>query len=289
MKHAQRFTLEKIKRRLELIEPTVYTAHHLLPVFKYREIDSPERTILVEKDFDDSQWEVIPPHSYWGRRRTNFVLRTTFAIPKDWDPALPTALFLPLGDAGDFSHPESLVYIDGAPFAACDRHHQEILLPERYLDGLDHTLALHGWTGLGGPVHDERQTKLYMHPCELVQIHEIARTFIVSARIALETAKNLPEDDPVHGRLLNALNDTFNVLDTREPLQERYYKSLQPAAEALSLGLEAAGTPMDLTVHAAGHAHIDVAWLWTLGQTRQKAARTFHTVLRYMEDRKSVV
>ena len=34
---------------------------------------------------------------------------------------------------------------------------------------------------------------------------------------------------------------------------------------------------------ATGHAHIDVAWLWTLDQTRQKAARTFHTVLRLME------
>ncbi len=34
---------------------------------------------------------------------------------------------------------------------------------------------------------------------------------------------------------------------------------------------------------AAGHAHIDVAWLWSLAQTRRKAGRTFHTVLRLME------
>jgi alpha-mannosidase len=34
---------------------------------------------------------------------------------------------------------------------------------------------------------------------------------------------------------------------------------------------------------ASGHAHIDVAWLWTLDQTRKKTARTFHTVLRLME------
>ncbi|NLV73554.1 MAG: alpha-mannosidase [Chloroflexi bacterium] len=34
---------------------------------------------------------------------------------------------------------------------------------------------------------------------------------------------------------------------------------------------------------AIGHAHIDVAWLWPLAQTRQKTARTFSTALRMME------
>ena len=36
-------------------------------------------------------------------------------------------------------------------------------------------------------------------------------------------------------------------------------------------------------VIAAGNANWDVAWLWTLAQTRRKAGRTFHTVLRLME------
>jgi alpha-mannosidase len=32
------------------------------------------------------------------------------------------------------------------------------------------------------------------------------------------------------------------------------------------------GAPMDVVIHATGHAHIDVAWLWTLrGQTRRKS------------------
>ena len=36
-------------------------------------------------------------------------------------------------------------------------------------------------------------------------------------------------------------------------------------------------------VHALGHAHIDVAWLWPLRVTRGKAARTFATALALME------
>ena len=38
-----------------------------------------------------------------------------------------------------------------------------------------------------------------------------------------------------------------------------------------------------VTVHCIGHAHIDVAWLWRLKHTREKAARTFATALRLME------
>ena len=39
-----------------------------------------------------------------------------------------------------------------------------------------------------------------------------------------------------------------------------------------------------MTVHTVGHSHIDVAWLWTLAQTREKAIRSFATV-NYLMDR----
>jgi alpha-mannosidase len=52
-------------------------------------------------------------------------------VPRDWAAEGPVALYLPIGVAGDFSHPEALVYIDGEPFASCDRHHHEVVLPDR--------------------------------------------------------------------------------------------------------------------------------------------------------------
>ena len=57
------------------------------------------------------------------------MLSTTFAVPDDWPANQAVALYLPLGESGDFSHPEALAYIDGVAYAAGDRHHQEILLP----------------------------------------------------------------------------------------------------------------------------------------------------------------
>ncbi len=283
MYHEMRWTLDKIKRRLGLISPLVYSRQSTLPDFRFMELAGPLVPPPVGIDVDDSTWQVITPNSYWGTWMTDFVLRTTFTIPNDWDKELPVALHFQLGEAGDFSHPEALVYIDGKPYATCDRHHQEVLLRPEWADGKSHTLALHGWTGLGSTENIDFFTKLFMRHCSVVQIHTRLRELIILTRVAVETAGQLTADDPIRSRLLNALNDAFCRLETRTLDGETFYASVEPALEVLRAGISKAGSPLDVSVHASGHAHIDVAWLWTLGQTHRKAERTFTNVLRYME------
>ena len=83
MYHRQRWTPEKIKQRLELIAPLVYI----------------------------SSWQEISAYEYWGSWKQGFVLRTKFVIPEFMNPTQPIALYLPLGDAGDFSYPEALAIL----------------------------------------------------------------------------------------------------------------------------------------------------------------------------------
>jgi alpha-mannosidase len=284
MYHRTRWTPEKIRQRLELIMPLVYRKQEDLPFFRYQELDEPRVPAPVGVEEDDSNWQVINPHEYWGTWMKDFVLRTTFRVPEDWGPSQPIALYLPLGVSGDFSHPETLAYIDGKPYATCDRHHQEFLLKPEWADGKAHLLALHGWTGWGGFNKREPFNKLYLNPCKIVQIHQATRDLVALTRVALETTQHLDQNHPARYGLLTALNDAFTVLDTREPLDcDEFYASVEPATQVLEEGIRKAGAPMDAIVHATGHAHIDVAWLWTLGQTRRKTERTFHTVMRLME------
>jgi len=282
--HKQRWTPEKVKQRLDLIAPLVYIKKTPLPPFRYHELEGPLAPPPLETDLDDSSWTEISAGEYWGSWKQDFILRTTFIVPDDWDKSQPIALYLPLGDASDFSHPEALAYIDGVAYGACDRHHQEILLRPEWFDGKSHSLALQGWTGLGGSITKSSPTKLFMRQCEVVQIHQPTRDLTSHARIALETANNLDDNNPAKHHLLNALNEAFNVLDTRDPIgEEQYNASVEPAAQTLKAGIEKSGAPLDVIIHATGHAHIDVAWLWTLGQTRRKSERTFHNVIRLME------
>ncbi|GHO97628.1 alpha-mannosidase [Reticulibacter mediterranei] len=283
MIHKNRWTVQKIEQRLQLIEPLVYRRRHPLSPFAYTELASPDAAPLIGDDVDDNNWQIIGPDTYWGTWRTDFMMRGHFQIPADWDRNGTFALYLPLGDAGDFIHPEALVYIDGVSYAACDRYHHEVHLQQKWHDGREHALALHGWTGLGGGMGEASSGHLLMRQCEVVQIDEPTRAFIATARVALGAAKTLKDETPARGQLLHALNEAFIALDTSEPFGEGFYASVEQAHEILKAGIAHAGAPLNIEVIGTGHAHIDVAWLWTLGQTRRKAGRTFHTVNSLME------
>ncbi len=286
MSHKVRWTPQKIAQRLQLIAPLVYARREPLEPFRLARLAGPEQAPPIGPEVDDSSWEVIAPNTYWGEWRMDFILRGRFRVPEAWaGDERPIALHLPLGEAGDFSNPETLAYIDGEPYAAGDRHHQEIRLRDGWRDGGWHALALHGWTGLGGWVPLPEGSKLLMRTCEVVLIDPPTRDLVATARVAYEVAGQLDEDDPVKGRLYNALDDAFRVLDTRDPIGgEAFYASVPGALETLKAGIAGAGAPLDVDIVAAGHAHIDVAWLWTLAQTTRKTGRTFSTALRLMEE-----
>lgn len=284
MLHKVRWTPQKIAQRIQLITPLIYKKSYPMDAFRYKTLSSPQDTPPTGTDVDDSGWEIIEPNTYWGTWKTDFILRSHFEVPRDWGTADPVALFFPLGQSGDFSHPEALAYIDGQPYASADRHHHEIALPPEWQDGKRHTIALHGWTGLGGWRDYDPNTKLYMKECSVVQIDVPTREFVATARVSHEVAAQLEDNDPVKGRLYNALDAAFTALDSRDPLgTAAFYESVPNALAILKEGIAKAGAPMDVDVIGVGHAHIDVAWLWTLGQTVRKSGRTFSNVLRLME------
>ena len=130
MYHRTHWTVEKITKRLELIGPLVHRRHAYLPAFKMQEL-ADSMTPPPLGTVDRSGWKTIEPNSHWGRRYMDFILHTTFEVPADWESDKAVALYLPLGEAGDFSHPEALAFIDGTAYGTCDRHHQEFLLPPR--------------------------------------------------------------------------------------------------------------------------------------------------------------
>ena len=280
MFHDIRRTAKKISRRLSLAEPLVYRRRQPLPCFQYLKLEGPLVDPLVSPQVDDWDWRVIPWGSYWCEPNADFVLRTRFQTPSSWGVDAPLALHLPIGKAGDFSHPEALVYIDGVPYAACDRHHQEVRLAPGFCDGVSHVLALHGWAG---SLRGDRDARLLMRECALVQIDQPTRDFVALARVALGVADHLGENEPARAHLYNALDDAFRALDIREPIDERFYTSVPVACKVLQGGVARAGVALEVPITAVGHAHIDVAWLWTLGQTRRKAGRTFYNVIRLME------
>jgi len=275
-----RFSAEKAAQRIRVIESLVYRNRIPLPPFRYSELPGPQVDLPVEVDLDDSYWNEIQPGDIWGGYEVNFAMRTIFTIPLDWRQKTPFALHLPLGETQDFNHPEALIFLDGQSFTACDRNHQEVALPESLADGKTHQLTLAGWCGV---FFGDRQGKFILRECALVQIDPNVRELLAWLKNILEAADQMPKTSLEKGALYTALDRVFLNLDLREPFGEEFYASVPAALTTLKEDVGKCGMPLNFEIFAAGHAHIDVAWLWTLDQTRRKAERSFHNVLGLME------
>ena len=81
-----------------------------------------------------------------------------------------------------------------------------------------------------------------------------------------------------------ALNDSLNLLDLRVEHSESFYASLLLASENIQKNFyeKYCGEASPVT-YCVGHTHIDCAWLWTMSVTRDKALRSFSTVLELMK------
>ena len=281
--HGWHFTEEKIGQRLGLIASKVHRKS--VPLDPFRLMELPDVTLDPPICHDPSGWEEVPHQSYWGHACMHFVMKSGFQVPAGWDPDR-IALHLPLGVLGDiFNHPEAIVYIDQNLVGSADRYHHTLPLKAKLADGGRHVLSLHGWTGHAGwPPDPTSRAKLFMGTPELVERDPDTLTFVALARAGLDAVSVLAKDSAERRGLLDALDRAFSILDTRDPIGEAFYHSVPTALSALRQGIAAAGQPMDVTLHGIGHAHMDIAYLWPIGQMRLKNARTYSNVLRLMED-----
>ena len=63
-------------------------------------------------------------------------------------------------------------------------------------------------------------------------------------------------------------------MDCRVPGSEAFFASVRSARDYLKEALyDRYCKEQETTVICIGHTHIDVAWLWTLEQTREKVQR----------------
>jgi alpha-mannosidase len=285
--HEQRFTLNKLKSRIKVIESQIIRNRQPMEALKCFEHKDASENPFIAVDFDDSKWQVITPPVYWGKWNTNFTMRTKFTIPAGWNKLGQVAMEFNLGyvQSGlDFCHPETLLYIDGKPFAAADRYHNTVYLPEQCCDGREHLLAMHVYAGKWGYFDNAPDFKLFMENCSIVVIDKPSKDLLAAVRVRLESAETLPAESVARGRIIEAVDKAFKVLNTCMPLGESFYATVPNAYKVLKDELKKAGPSLDVNITAIGHSHIDVAWLWRLEQTRRKCGRTFHTVLALMNE-----
>lgn len=174
--------------------------------------------------------------------------------------------------AWDAQRPQSLVYVNGRIKQGIDTNHTDILLEY----GKEHEIYIYYYSGslnarstitASLDLVDERVEKLY---------YDLTAPY--------EALSHLDPDSDAYLSTIRHLELAVNMLDLRVPKSDDFYASAEKADEYLEKNFygKACGG-INAVVDCIGHTHIDVAWLWPVKQTVEKAQRSFATVLDLMD------
>lgn len=277
------FIWEKIRKYMdEDIWPARYREVVELDEWKYIEHPMDERiNDACDINYDDSSWQSFRLWDTWGGYDKVAWFRTSVKVPEVFMDG-QTALKLSVGprDGGE-STAEVLLYINGKPVQGIDVWHEEALLDKAlFQDGDTLHIALKAWSGVLVPPR-MRTFKI----AQLVKLDMQSDRFYYVIDTLLRCVKLLDENDLRRIKLTRVLNETFSKVNFLEYQEECYYQSVREALAYVLEQLEHYAKVEEIkpTVYGVGHSHIDMAWLWRLCATREKASRTFYTVLNLMK------
>lgn len=272
------FMNDKLRRRIDQLQE-----------FRYRDTQSIEKWSFVVDE--EGAVGTRPPVAVeertvqlgegWRGRDLYAWLSSTVTIPQSWADKTIVGRF-DFGKTGSSgtSGFESLLYCNGSPFQGVDSNHNEVFLPNVPGQPLDLSFRL--WSGLEGGGRPSVQ-EFRFSQADVAWLDERVDDLYYSARAMLDTFNALGEDNPDALTVIDALDRAFRLIDWSEPGSETFYQSAYRAQDLLNKAIEKFDKHSSITLRAVGHTHIDVAWLWRLKHTREKAARSFATVFRMME------
>lgn len=172
----------------------------------------------------------------------------------------------------DAKNPQALVYLNGKTTQGLDINHRDVLLD--YDTGYD--LYVYFYTCMVD-IQTEFKASLELTDVKIEKLY-------YHLKVALDSAACQQPSGDNYIKIMKHLEAAVNLIDFRVPLSEDFYKSVDLAIDYMDREFyNGACKDVDITVSCIGHTHIDVAWLWTLAQTREKAQRTFATVINLMK------
>lgn len=260
---------QRIDQYLFFLEQNAYKKRSELE-FEFFET---EQTFRIPPE--NVQWKKINSPSPWGREWACTWFRSVFNTPKTDRP-----LFLSV-----LPNADSLAFIDGKPYGAFNLYHKKIRIEA---DGKEHILHVEAYAGHShggcGPFEGEsivvnigKVLKSFPNTFEggfLLERVDSVYSLYYDVRALYETAKIAGENSL---RKAVILKDLFHALNkiSFNACEAELEEQAALARKALAVLLEQKNGPTTPSIHLTGHAHIDHAWLWHIGETERKTARTF--------------
>ncbi|MGA8112755.1 MAG: glycoside hydrolase family 38 C-terminal domain-containing protein [Actinocatenispora sp.] len=276
----------QVERRLDRamaqwIRPALYTATAPLSVEVWHVPDEPVPvTEALAADYQPC--ELGTP---WGRPWSTSWFRVHGEVPAEFAGKRVEAVFdLGFGGGPGFSC-EAMAYDEsGVPVKALHPLNRYVPIgnpvsggePVRLLlEGAANPEVLHGFapTELGDKLTAGDEPMYQLRQADVAVLNEDVFGLIADAEVLDELMRELSPQEPRRHEILRALERMLDALDLHDVVGTATAGRAE-LAEMLSRPAHASAH----RISAAGHAHIDSAWLWPLRETVRKSSRTFANV-----------
>lgn len=173
----------------------------------------------------------------------------------------------------DASNPQFIVYFDGYPVQGADLNHTNVVLPDK------NEVEVYVYAYTGTNLNDPAPVKFY---ADIVGIDETAERLYYDLKVPYDVIGFTDKNTKEYVDILRYLNNSLSVIDWRS--DEKMRASFADAADYIEKEFYGKYCKKgNVKVKCVGHTHIDIGWLWTVRQTREKAQRSFFTVLELMK------
>ena len=217
-------------------------------------------------------------HDTWGYADCYAWMKHSFTVPTRFAGRPVYYQILPQeGKKWAWGSPQALLYANGEALQGFDSNHTRTRLLDCAQGGEHYEMLLNLYAG-GRDYEGKIGTRL-----RLLSVDDEVEKLYWHLRTPLEVANLKEPDELARIHLLQTLNEAVSLVSFHLPYGEDFLESVREATAYLEKELYGK-REMEATVSAVGHTHIDVAWLWTIDQVRQKSCRSFATVLKLMEE-----
>ena len=235
----------------------------------YKECGYHQWTRIKEKD----GFSPYDPNHGFGGREYHAIFRTDLVIPPTWeDHQVRLRVTTGADDIWNNDNPQFFLYLNGVLTCGLDVRHIEADLPK------ENEIQLSLYTYVNAHKSD------VFLDLTLYAVNEELEALAYDLSLAYETALTIEEQSEAFVYLSEACQKTIQTIDfsSKEALRDK--PMLQNARARLASLLAEYAPRTHQNIALCGHSHIDMAWLWTLDQTREKSIRSYSTVL-YLMDR----
>ena len=215
---------------------------------------------------------------HWYGKDRHYWFHTTYTVPEELDgKSIWIRVSSQIDEWDDGRNPQFIVFVNGEVYQGIDMNHRECLITRSGKAGETLTIDLQAYTGI---MHEEFALRTQIEEIDA----EIEKLYY-DLWVPLAAFSRMEADDKNRKDIEYVLNETINLLDLRTPYSEGFYRSVREASAYIQKALyeDMAGYE-DVIATCIGHTHIDVAWWWTVAQTREKVGRSFATGLKLMDE-----